>query len=440
MLLPIRIGCIAAAVVLASVMVSCSNDDTSPTTTATTSIVPSQTTPSATEPINITWSFWGDPWEVKVNQRVVSVFNADYPGIHVELLHEPWTTYFDKVEEWWESDDVPDVTFLEYIPLYAARGLLENLDPYIQQDNFDINDFYPALIDSFRYKGAIYGLPRDNDTKVIFYNKTLFDAAGLAYPASGWTWEDLRHAAIGLTRQEDDQTVQYGFAYEPDDWWRLWVWQNGGEVYDDDFAPTRTLIKSPEAIEAIQWLADMTNIDGVTPPYEVQRTSLEIGRLFQEGKLAMAFGNHALLPGFAATPGLEWDVVGLPEGKIRVNVAGGAGYAITSESKAKEAAWTFLEWLESPKGQAIFTETGVAVPARRSVGQADIFLKQNPSHNAAVFLEETELGRANPIFENVQTVTRVFNEAFAPVWKGEKGAGEAIEEVVPVVDALLGEH
>ena len=151
----------------------------------------------------------------------------------------------------------------------------------------------------------------------------------------------------------------------------------------------------------------------------------------------MAFGNHALLPGFAATTGLRFDVVGLPQNKRRVNVAGGASYVITSGSQNKEAAWTFLKWLEGAKGQAIFTETGIGVPSRRSVGRADVFLKQQPPHDASVFLEETELGRPNPSFQGVQEATRLFDEAFVPVWKGTKSAREAVDEVIPLVDAVL---
>ena len=429
---------ILVVIAMAASLGACARQEPTPTPT-----VMARETPTPTqvpqEPVIITWSFWGDPWEVEINERVITVFEADYPHIKVETLHEPWTTYFDKVEEWWASDAPPDVMFLEFIPIYAARGLLENLDPYIQRDNYDLTDFYPGLVDSFTYEGSLYGFARDNDTKVIFYNKTLFEEAGLSYPVSGWTWDELRQAATRLTKREGGQITQYGFAYEPDDWWRLWVWQNGGEVYDDDFAPTRTVIDSPEAIEAIRWLADLTNVDRVTPPYDVQRTSLGIGQLFQEEKLAMAFGNHALLPGFAATSRLTWDVVGLPQNKRRVNVAGGGAYVITSRSGHKEAAWTFLKWLQSPKGQAIFCETGIAVPSRRSVGQADIFLKQQPPHNAAVFLEETELGRPNPVFEGVQEATQLFNQAFVPVWKGQKPAREAIEEVVLLVNRVLSE-
>jgi multiple sugar transport system substrate-binding protein len=421
------------AVTLAFSLGACAREE-SPATTPEDKETPA---PETKQTVTITWSFWGDPWEVDVNLRVIEVFEADFPDIKVEILHEPWSTYFNKVEEWFISDSPPDIMFLEDIPIYASRGLLENLDPYIQRDNYDITDFYPGLLRVMTYQDSLYGLARDNDTKVIFYNKTLFDEAGLSYPVCGWSWDDLRQTAMKLASMENGETKQYGFAYEPDKWWRLWVWQNGGEVYDDDFAPTKTLLDGPEAIDAIQFLADLTNVDGVTPPYEMQRTSLGIGQLFQNGELAMAFGNHALVPGFANTLGLRWDIVCLPQSKHQVNVADGGGYVITAGSRNKDAAWAFLKWLESPKGQAIFTESGIAVPARRSVGQANIFLKQQPPHNAAVFLEETERGRPNPIFSSGQEVEYLFNEAFRPVWKGERSASEAVAEVVPEVNRLL---
>ncbi len=434
-----RIGLWLLAILMVVVLASCgggSGDPVSPTTPTQTPSVTRE--PAAT--VTIEWSFWGDPWEVEVNQRVVSVFEADYPGIHVKTRHQPWESYFNQADQWLESESPPDVMFLDFVPLYAARGVLENLDPYVRRDALDVADFYPGLLQYNTYRGSLYGLSRDNDTKVIYYNKALFDEAGLAYPREGWTWEELRQAAIRLTKTSGGRTDQYGFAYEPDEWWRLWVWQNGAEVYDNDFAPARLVLGSPEAVAALQWLADLTNVDRVTPPYAVQKTSLSIGQLFQESKLAMAFGNHALLPAFASSPQLRWDVAGLPQNKARVNVAGGSAYVISSRSRHKEAAWTFLKWLSSPKGQAIFTETGVVVPARRTVGKADIFLKQRPPHQAAVFLSETELGRSNPMFKGVQDISDRLNQALVPVWEGRESARDAVQRIGPEINRLLTQY
>src|SRR5205807_8370913 len=100
----------------------------------------------------------------------------------------------------------------------------------VAASRLDLSDFPPALLELFRYQGARYGLPRDNDTTVIYYNKGAFDAAGLAYPRADWTWDDLRALARALTlRDGDGRVARYGFAFEAAHWWRLWVWQNGGD-------------------------------------------------------------------------------------------------------------------------------------------------------------------------------------------------------------------
>jgi multiple sugar transport system substrate-binding protein len=219
------IAALSLVFAITAITVGCGGDDPVPAEVAPPIETPTTIAASTVE-TTITWSFWGDPWEVDVVERVIAVFEAGHPNIEVETMHEPWDNYFQEIEKWWDADTPPDVMFLEFIPLYAARGLLENLDSYIERDGYDLVDFYPSLIDTFTYEGSVYGLARDNDTKVIFYNKDLFDEAGLSHPSPGWTWEEMREAAIKLTKTDGEQTSQYGFAFEPNDWWRLWVWRS----------------------------------------------------------------------------------------------------------------------------------------------------------------------------------------------------------------------
>ena len=147
-------------------------------------------------------------------------------------------------------------------------------------------------------------------------------------------------------------------------------------------------------------------MDKVTPPVEALSSSDQIGKLFTRGQLAMAFGNHALVPQFANTPELRWGAVGLPKAVQQVNYFGGAGYVIGARSAHKDAAWTFLKWLVSTRGEAIFTESGLIVPSRISVGNSNLFLHPTMSVSAVspapeigqTFLSETALGRGMPAF------------------------------------------
>ena len=406
--------------------------------TATPQRGPARGQPADKQPpvTTIVWSFWGDDKQVEINQRIITAFHAVHPEIRVQTQHEPWPTYFQRLTDGWARGEAPDIMFINNIPVYARTGALENLEAYIARDRYDIADFYPALLEIFRHQGALYGLPRDNDTKVIYYNKQLLAAAGLSAPRPDWTWSEFRELARQLTRRDATGTItQYGFAYEARLWWRLWVWQNNGHILDDHFQPTRVRLGEPAAVDALQFLADLTVVDRVTPPYEqlqqaVQRT------LFREGKLAMMLDNHSFVPTAAQTPELEWDVAPLPRGQRRANLTAGAGYAISSSSAHKEAAWTFLKFLVGTEGQALFAESGVAVPARRTIREENIFLRQKP-YNARVFLDETEHGMHTYYFPRAAEMDAYLDAGLAPVFQGQERAAAAVQRMLPHLTELV---
>ena len=390
----------------------------------------------APERVTITWAFWGDPWEVAINERVIKVFETDHPYIRVKTIHHPWSDYFTELRPKFDNGEpIPDVLFWSEIANDVPNGYFLDLTPMMEAENYPLDDFFPGLLIHFSVGNRLYGLPRDSDTKVIFYNKRLFNQADLPYPKSGWTWADLRATALAI---KEAGITEYSFAYEPNDWWMIWMWQNGVEVFDDKLFPSETDLGDPAAAEAVQFLADLTNVDRVTPPYE-QLNSTDIASLFIDGELAMAFGNHALVPAFAQIDTFDWDVVELPRHKRRANLAAGAGYVIAANTAQPEAAWTFLKFLSSRKGQAIFAESGVAVPARRSVARSEIFVEQRPPHNAQVFLDETEIGEPNFAYPGAGEFMDVMNKALRPVWQGNQDASGAINSILPQINRILAE-
>jgi multiple sugar transport system substrate-binding protein len=415
---------LAPALLLVS---ACSGPDSSPSL--------SSATPSADgQPVTITWSFWGDDWEVIANQRILRAFEREHPQIKVQIEHRPWGQYFTWLRAEWAAGRSPDVMFLNYIPSYADTGELAPIDELVAADAAQLADFYPALLDTFRFDGHLYGLPRDNDTKVVYYNRAHFQEAGLPEPSAGWTWDDLREAALALTRHSGPE-ARYGFGFEPDYWWLVWLWQNGGAVVDDPYRPNVALLNSPANIEALQFLQDLIYVDGVTPP-AAQLNTDAMNALFREGRLSMMFGNHTLIPWFANEPDLSWDVAPLPGNRVRANVAGGAGFVMSSRSPHREAAWELIRFLTGAKAQALLAESGVITPARRSVREDNVFLRQEP-YRADVFLAETELGRAVPNFPGVTEMERVIGEGLAPLWRGERSAAEVLRDLQPQVDRIV---
>jgi multiple sugar transport system substrate-binding protein len=408
------------------IVAACSSPDTSPA--ASTAPAPNP------DPVTITWSFWGDDWEVVANQRLLRAFERDHPEIRVRTEHRPWGEYFTWLRAEWAAGRSPDVMFLNYVPSHVGSGELAPLDEFVAANATQLADFYPALLEGFRVGGRLYGLPRDNDTKVIYYNRAHFQAAGLPEPSADWTWDDLRRAALALSRP-DGPDISYGFGFEPAYWWLLWVWQNGGNVVDDPYRPNAALLDSPANVEALQFLQDLIYVDRVTPPADKLNTDA-MNQLFREGRLSMMFGNHTLVPWFANEPELSWDVAPLPRNKVRINVAGGAGFVMSSRSQHQQAAWELIRFLTGPKAQALLAESGVITPARRSVREDNIFLRQEP-YRAEVFLAETEIGRPVPNFPGVTEMEHVIDEGLAALWRGECDAAQALADIQPKVERIV---
>jgi multiple sugar transport system substrate-binding protein len=430
---------------LVSLWLSLSLMACSDTTTTTSVALPATVAPTGvTTPVTVRWSYWGSDAEVEINKKIATQFEKLNPGIKIEHIFVPFEQYFDKVQKEWNGPKAPDVMYLNTIPNYASLGLLENIEPYIQRDKALVNldDIYPRLLNTFRYNGSLYGLPRDNDTKVIYYNKRLFDEAGVPYPQQGWSWNDLRNAALKLTKKDAaGQIVQYGYGFELKTWWRLWVYQNGGKLYDDfspPNPPAKLLLNTPEAATAIQFWADLINVDHVAPPPDQMQTSNQLNDLFTQGKIAMVFGGHGKVKVFDEAQHLNWDVVGLPGDKLRVNNVGGAGYTISKFSPNKEAAWTFIRYLQGVEGQALYVGSGLIVAARRSVREATLF-NHRQNYNTQVFMDESEQGMPNPQFVRSPEIDKLLDDALVPVFEGKRKAAEVLAELPAKVDPLLAD-
>jgi multiple sugar transport system substrate-binding protein len=412
--------------VTSAVLAACGAPAPAPTATALPTPAP-VAKPRARTPI--LWSYWGDQKEIEINLRVKETFEAVNPTVAVDVQHEPWTTYFTRLQTGWAQHQAPDVMFLNNIPIYARTGALENLDAWVKRDRFPVEDFYPALLATYRYSGGLFGFPRDNDTKVIFYNKRLLSDARIE-PPTDWTWEQFRQTALALTARQPDGAVRHwGFAYEAQNWWRLWVWQNNGDILDDHYQPKQVRLGEQASVEGIQFLADLTNASRVTPPYSDLNATRQRA-LFREGKVALILDNHSIVPALAEVAGLEWDVAPLARGKRRANLAGGAGYVMSAWSSQKEAAWSFLQFLAGPEGQGLFAEAGVAVPARRSVREENTFYRRRP-YAFKVFRDETENGVDNYYFPRANEMNTFLDEALALVFQGRESAAEAVQKASP---------
>ncbi len=363
---------------------------------------PTEAPAAPAEPVTITWAFWGSPEEAASHKIVADAFMAEHPEIKIELWNQPWEDYFTKIQALWASGDsktIPDVAFLWPTPKYAAEGVLENLDSFIKDSGYNLDDYWPGLLESAKYQGSVYGFPRDIEVNVLYYNKDLFDKAGVAYPDENWTWDDLKAAAEKLTVKDGDSVTQYALAMEGGKYSK-WVNQNGGAILDDYANPSKCMLADPKSVEAITFFADM-----------------------------MANKNYDVA------------VVPIPAGGKRWNGAGGAAWVMSSGSDNKDAAWTFLSWLQSTDGgEKIYTERGEIFPALQSTAGSPAFMTDQAPANKQGIIDEAAasgIGGFGYFPEWDELDSSVIGPALQAIWAGEATPADALPALCEQVDQFL---
>ncbi len=402
---------------------------------------------TADDPTTITWAMWGSTEEIATHQVVADAFMEEHPEINVEIYSEPWGDYFTKIQTLWAGGDpaaVPDVLFLSPVVNYAEQGVLENLDPFIEAAGYPVEDYWPALLDFATYEGNIYGFPRDIGLEVLYYNKDIFDEAGVDYPTDDWTWDDLLAAAEKLAVVESSgQVTRYALGMEGGKA-QLWMGQNMGSYLDDMYNPSACTLDSPEAIEAMQFFADMMENNYAMRPANLSQAGGDAG-VFANGQAAMIIQNASRISQFNAAD-LNYDVatVPIPADGQRSASAAGAAWTMSAMSDNKDAAWTFLSWLQSTDGgQRIYTESGEILPALQSTAKSDAFLgMETPPANRQAFITEGEnakIGRTGYFPEWNELNSTIISPALDSIWAGEAAAADILPDVCDQVDQFLAD-
>jgi len=251
----------------------------------------------------------------------------------------------------------------------VADGKIRSLDPWIENDKtYDAPDFYPGTAALLSGDGKTWGVPAGIDPWVLFYNKDLFDKAGVAYPAAGWTWEDFLQAAQKTTNPD---TSIYGFVtcniVDP----ALLIYQHGGSLVDNLDNPTRATFDNRKTVEAMEWWAALMTDKKVAPNSQTIRSTFRQaeGGIYL-GKVAMWFGQMSERGGLTLPQDLtwtfHWGMSPLPVNVQPATIATAEGYFISAKTSAGDACWKWLSFLSHQPPARL-------APARKSVLQADAY-------------------------------------------------------------------
>ncbi len=392
--------------------------------------------------VQIKISAWGTPQENKILTDLITDYEKLHSGVHVDLLYIPFNEYVTKLLTQVAAGIAPDVIFVEvnnFVNLYLG-GALEPLDPYIQADHVNLQDYYPEVVDRFTVENQTYVIPRDTaPICVVYYNKKAFDEAGVAYPTDEWNWDDF--VAIGKKVEKTDATgkvTRWGFV---EDWpmWDEWVLDAGGSFADSVKHPTKwTFATDPDSLKGIQFRTDLMNKYKVMPQPSSLSAMGGMGTddLFMNGTVAMFLSGIWKTPRFRDIKDFKWDVVMFPKGpKGRAFMTGGSGYSILKSSKYKKEAWDLIKYISGPEGAKKLAATGLAQPAIMSVANSPIFLDGKDPQNKKMLLEAMKYVKYNTMCKNwFEAHDSLIGPELDKVWSGTETAAEAMEKLKSLLD------
>ena len=430
----------AAGVVLAA----CSGPG--PGTTGTAGTVPGGSGAAAVGG-TVRFSFFGSIEEKAIWEKIAQQFSATTPAVTMVPEHIS-AQYFTKIQAAIVAGDSADVLLMEDKPTagYAKNGFFRELDPFISADRtFKRDDYFPGLFDGLQYRGKLYGLPQHWLAHAIVYNKELFRKAGIAFPPAtwrdgGWTWQTLVDVAKKLTVRDGGRLVQSGLALGGYAWttWRMFVWQNGGDVVTKDLK--RSTLDTPEAVEALQFFADLAQAHRVAPTPE-ERQELGVAsndELFYQGKAAMISSAPYFHNLRNRIKDFEWDVAVTTMKKRRATPLWPDSISISAGTKVPEAAWRFLRHVVGPDGQQTITELGRGAPVLKSVANSPAFLQEHRDPKSVrLYLDLPQHGVVTQYTTAWNELEQANREELEPVFLGRRSAKDAVSSLVPRLNALL---
>lgn len=311
--------------------------------------------------VTLRFATWDTGEALKIEQQIAKKFEEKNPGVKVQV--EAYGDGFDqKLAASFGAKNPPDVMYMWNFPAYSES--LEPLDKYIAGDSqMDLNDFYQGLFNYSSLNGKIYGMPAGFTTRVVYYNKDLFDKAHIPYPKDGWTWDDFKQISKKLS---DPSKKQYGVGLVPEpDTYDLQglVWSNGGSYISNDGKKIKGVMNSPETIGALSVLSDLLkDKSAVLVGGKNQQSGDDI---FKAGKIAMWETGVWPLQGFKDAK-INFGTVEVPSfgGKPSKGVIAASAVSIAKDSKHKDLAYKFVKFYSS--AEAIKMRTA-DLPVRISV-------------------------------------------------------------------------
>ncbi|MEV0408817.1 sugar ABC transporter substrate-binding protein [Actinoallomurus sp. NPDC050550] len=383
--------------------------------------------------VELTYRIW-DKNQQPAMQQIVERFQASHPNIHVTVQLTASAEYWTKMQADATGGSAPDVFWMNgpHAQLYASNGVLLPLSDRLKRDGVDLVNYPTTLTSLYAYHGTQYGIPKDFDTIGLWYNKKLFDAAGVKYPDDKWTWQNVADAARKLTNASKGVYGIAAPAFGQENYYNT-IFQAGGYVISPDGKSSG--YDQPAAISGLRFWTDLVK-QGLSPSLK-SMTDTFPAQLFESGKIGMYYAGSWDVSEFAKTDAIknDIDVTVLPKGNKRAVVIHGLANVVYAKTKHPKEATQFVEFLGSKEAAQIQAQSGVVIPAFN--GTQEAWMKSTPQYHLQSYLDEVAYAVSLPTSKNTDAWQTQEPAIFAPAWSGTKDVATAAHEMATAMNAAL---
>ena len=343
-------------------------------------------------------------------------FKEKYPDVQLTVENQP-TDFTNKITTLLAAGTPPNVTWIGGAFWdFVGKGVWVDLDPIIAKDrSFNLKDYYPQALEAFRWPDKLRALPYGVNTHTMSFNKRLLQKEGIPLPSKDWKVEQFTDIARRVTKDTDaDGNVdQAGLA----NWPSIHVAPPlfGGGYWDKGF--TKSILDTPDSIAGLEWLYDIQFGGRKIYPTPQMLQGTNVNNLMGNGKLAFFSTGRFGVPVLRGFSDLDWDMVVYPTGPKgnKSTFLSGEGYAMTSETKDRDAAWKLMDYLCGRESQENFyLKEGNVIPAIKAVSESRAFHEAPAGKNHQAHLDSIAFGAP---YATHPVNTRLVTEIITPMWK-----------------------
>ncbi|TIT47819.1 MAG: sugar ABC transporter substrate-binding protein [Mesorhizobium sp.] len=345
-------------------------------------------------------------------EEVKKEFEAKNPGITVKFEVVPWDVLLQKLTTDITAGTNADLSIIgtRWLIDFVQQDVAEPLDSYITPE------FKGRFIDTFLSPsimgGKTYGLPIAASARAMYYNKELFEKAGIAKPPATWTelQEDARKIkaqgafGFGLQGKEIETDVYYYYA----------MWSQGTEILNKDGTSG---LGTPGALEAAKLYKSMID-EGLTEPGVTSNNREDVQNLFKQGKVGMMITAPFLSNQIKdEAPSLKYGVAAIPAGPTGARGTYGVtdSMIMFKNSKNKDEAWKLMDFLFTTEQRAKFTQGEGFLPVNKEEAKMDYYVN---NADLAAFTALLPDARFAPIIPGWEEVAQITSDAMQKIYLG----------------------